>query len=170
MEGGEGRGRLSWRIYPKMLCDQIGGGQKTGRWTITQATEPREPRSRLRALFFCGKAKDKSYDLQDPSLARQMKRWLYKHIHTQVYRHTQTHGHTDQTHRDVHKAVHGDKCTQEQTCTHTHYMHTDTFIYEQTQTHRGACFPASPLPIPTYLLFTFSLSSHSPLPAHREGG
>lgn len=103
--------------------------------------------------------------LLGPFPAGQVNRWPHKQKHAD----TQAHGHTDHTHRDVHKAVHGDKHMQEHTCPETHVCaHKRIHICTDacTQTHRGACFSGCLLPTPpTSYSFSPSPSPSQSTPA-----
>lgn len=153
-----------------MLCDPMGAGQGTGRWTVPQAAEPREPRGSVRALSLWWA--NGRLELLGPFPAGQMNRWPHKQKHTDSQAHTDTWTqgpHTQecpqscpwrQTHAGVH--MYTDTCV----CTQAHsHMHT---CNAHTQTHRGACFSGCLLPTPP-TSYSFS-SPHSPLPPNREGG
>lgn len=93
-EAGGGRGRLSWVIYSKMLCDHIGGGPRTGGWAMTQAAKPRGHTCSLRHCFFVMGLKA-SLGLQGP-FPGQKDGQMATHTHTNTHSHT--HSQT-QTHR-----------------------------------------------------------------------
>ena len=93
--GSEGRGRLHWRMYSEMPCDQLGVEARTGGRAMTQAAEPREPKYSFRTLPLHGRAEGKAWPSRTLSLPDS---------HTHSHTHTHMHARTDsfrptQTHR-----------------------------------------------------------------------
>lgn len=170
--GSRTRGRVSWKMWCKMLCDQStkGGGESSGVWAWLLRGAQENPRdARVYLFFVCVVGlKERTKDLvcQEPSLARNIPRRPYiYHRHTcthaeiQVHVHNHTHTHTqkctDQVARDTrtHRKAQGQIHTGAHTCSG---MCTDT------QTYRGAV----PLVLPSAshcLSFTLSHPLQSPL-------
>lgn len=90
----EGRGRLRWRMYSEMPCDQLGVEARTGARATTQAAEPREPKYSFRALPLHGRAEGKAWPARTHSLPdshTHSHTHACMHAHTDSFRHTQTH-------------------------------------------------------------------------------
>lgn len=139
-------------IFPNALRPN-GRRAGTGRWTVPQAAEPRGSVRALPLWWANGRL-----GLLGTFPDGQVNRWPYKQKHAD----TQAQGHTDHTHRDVHKAVHGDKHMQEYTCTETRVCaHKHIHICTHAHTHRGACFSGCLLPAPPT---SYSFSPLHPLP------
>ena len=86
--GSEGRGRLHWRMYSEMPCDQLGVEARTGGRAMTQAAEPREPKYSFRTLPLHGRAEGKAWPSRTLSLPDSH---THSHTHTHACMHAQTH-------------------------------------------------------------------------------
>ena len=86
--GSEGRGRLHWRMYSEMPCDQLGVEARTGGRAMTQAAEPREPKYSFRTLPLHGRAEGKAWPSRTLSLPDSH---THSHTHTHACMHVQTH-------------------------------------------------------------------------------